>query len=116
MKKHTVRLKKRKGLYGNKKKTDPNVNEYVNSVYINNFGVNKDLNMDNTVVNNVDHAATASEKKVEMISISAPSKNSSDVNTRIAYTMRACGQRYAGLEKFSSLMNFPMPMTTNMTR
>ena len=74
MKKRVVRRKKRKGLYGNKKKTDPNVNEYVNSVYINNFGVNKDLNMGNTVVNNVDHAATASEKKVEMVSISAPSK------------------------------------------
>ena len=36
-----------------------------------------------------------------------------NLNTRIASSMRACGQGYAGLEKFSSLMNFPMPMTAN---
>ena len=33
-------------------------------------------------------------------------KNSFDVNSRIAYSTRACGQGYAGLEKFSSLINF----------
>ena len=33
--------------------------------------------MDNTVVNNVDNTTTASERKVEMISTSTPSKNSS---------------------------------------
>ena len=38
-------------------------------------------------------------------------KNSFDVNTRIVYRMRACGQGYAGLEKVSSLMNFLMPVT-----
>ena len=27
--------------------------------------------------------------------------------------MRACGQGYAGLEKFVSLMNLPKPMTSN---
>ena len=40
-------------------------------------------------------------------------KNSFDVNTRIAYNMTACGQHYARLEKFSSLMNVPVPMTAN---
>ena len=74
--KRIIRPKKRKGFYGNKKKTDPNVNEDVNSVYINSFDVNKDVNMDNTVVNNVLNGATASERKVEMISTSTPSKNS----------------------------------------
>ena len=76
VKKRIIRPKKRKGFYGNIKKTDPNVNEDVNSVYINNFDVNKDVNMDNTVVNNVHNGATASERKVEMISTSTPSKNS----------------------------------------
>ena len=60
VKKGTVRPKKRKGFYGNKKKADPNVNEDVNSVYINNFDVNKDVNMDNTALNNADNTATAS--------------------------------------------------------
>ena len=144
--------------------------------------------MDNTVVTIVDNTATASERKVKMISTSTPSKNSTgekivsgnriinmeilssvinmlicpscrqdniilnevykekkglasfltfqlicykhsietytsnectanknsfDVNTRIAYSMRGCGQGCAGLEKFSSLMNFRMPMTTS---
>ena len=27
--------------------------------------------------------------------------------------MRACGQGFSGLEKFSSLMNIPKPMTKN---
>ena len=27
--------------------------------------------------------------------------------------MRSCGEGYARLEKFSYLMNFPMPMTAN---
>ena len=40
-------------------------------------------------------------------------KTSFNVNTRIAYSMRACAQGYAGLDKFSSLMNFPMPITAN---
>ena len=34
VKKRTVRPKKRKGFYGNKKKTDPNVNEDRNSVLL----------------------------------------------------------------------------------
>ena len=40
-------------------------------------------------------------------------KISFDVNTRIAYTMRISGQKYAGLEKFSSLINSSMPMRAN---
>ena len=39
--------------------------------------------------------------------------NSFDINTRAVYSMRACGQGYAGLEKFVSLMNLPKPMTSN---
>ena len=39
--------------------------------------------------------------------------NAFDVNTRAVYSMRACGQGYAGLEKFASLMNLPKPMTSN---
>ena len=36
-----------------------------------------------------------------------------DVNRRIVYTMRSCGQGYAGLENFTSFMNMPKPMTQN---
>ena len=36
-----------------------------------------------------------------------------DINTRAVYSMMACGQGYAGLEKFVSLMNLPKPMTSN---
>ena len=36
-----------------------------------------------------------------------------DVNRRIVYTMRSCGQGYAGLEKFTSLMNMPKSTTQN---
>ena len=185
---NTKILQSQKRFYGNKKQTDLDVNEDVNSVYINNFDLNKDVKRDNTVVKNVDNTATVSKRKVDMISTSTPSKNSAgekivsenriidmeilpsainmlirpswrqgnmtlnevykkkkglasfltfqcirckhsvetytsnrctanknsfDVNTRIAYSMRACGQDYAGLEKFSSLMNFPMPMAAN---
>ena len=39
--------------------------------------------------------------------------NSFDVNKRIVYGMRACGQGYAGLQTFTSLMNIPKPMTAN---
>ena len=39
--------------------------------------------------------------------------NSFDINTRAVYSMRACGQGYAGLENFLSLMNLPKPMTPN---
>ena len=39
--------------------------------------------------------------------------NSFDINTRAVYSMRACGQGYAGLEKFVSLMNLPKSMTSN---
>lgn len=40
-------------------------------------------------------------------------QNSFDVNTRITYTMRACGQGHSGIEKFTTLMDMPRPMTQN---
>ena len=39
--------------------------------------------------------------------------NSFDINTGAVYSTRACGQGYAGLEKFVSLMNHPKKMTSN---
>ena len=39
--------------------------------------------------------------------------NSYDVKKRIVYTMRATGQGYAGIEKFTMLMNMPKPITKN---
>ena len=36
-----------------------------------------------------------------------------DVNARIIYAMRACGQGHAGVEKFTTLMDMPKPMTKN---
>jgi len=36
-----------------------------------------------------------------------------DVNSRMIYTMRACSQGYAGIEKFTTLMDMPKPMTKN---
>ena len=33
--------------------------------------------------------------------------------TRAAYSMRAIGQGYSGLETFTSLMNLPKPVTAN---
>ena len=36
-----------------------------------------------------------------------------DVNNKIIYSMRACGQGFSGLEKFTSLMNIPKSMTEN---
>ena len=37
--------------------------------------------------------------------------SSFDVNKRMVYTMRSCGQGYAGIEKFTMLMHMPKPMT-----
>ena len=37
--------------------------------------------------------------------------SSFDVNKRMVYTMRSCGQGYAGIEKFTMLMDMPKPMT-----
>ena len=34
-----------------------------------------------------------------------------EVNKRMVYSMRSCGQGYAGLEKFTFCMNLPKPMT-----
>ena len=34
-----------------------------------------------------------------------------DVNNRIVYTMRTLGHGYAGIQKFTNLMNMPKPMT-----
>ena len=36
-----------------------------------------------------------------------------DVNTRLVYAMRAIGQGYSSIEKFTALMNLPKPMTSN---
>ena len=36
-----------------------------------------------------------------------------DVNSRIVYTMRTLGHGYTGLEKFTTLMIMPKPMTTH---
>ena len=54
--------------------------------------------MDNTAVNNADNAATASERKVEMISTSAPSKNSTGEKI-------VSGNRIIDMEILSSVMN-----------
>ena len=40
-------------------------------------------------------------------------KQSFDVNTRLIYSMRSIGQGYASIEKFTTLMNMPKPMTQN---
>ena len=37
--------------------------------------------------------------------------NTFDINTRAAYSMRAIGQGYSGLETFKSLLNLPKPVT-----
>ena len=52
---------------------------------------------------------------MNLIYIFTSRKNSQcfDVNKRIIYTMHACGQGYSGIEKFTSLMNIPKPMTAN---
>ena len=34
-----------------------------------------------------------------------------DVNKRMVYAMRTCGQGHAGIETFTTLMNIPKPMT-----
>ena len=34
-----------------------------------------------------------------------------EVNMRVVYSMRSCGQGFAGLEKFNFGMNMPKPMT-----
>ena len=39
--------------------------------------------------------------------------NSFDINVRTVYSMRACGQGQAGLEKMAALMNSPKPMAVN---
>ena len=36
-----------------------------------------------------------------------------EVNQRVTYAMRSCGQGYAGIEKFTTFMNMPPPMTAN---
>ena len=41
------------------------------------------------------------------------SKNGFDVNLRMTYTMRTLGQGHAGIQKFTSLMDMPNPMTRN---
>ena len=41
------------------------------------------------------------------------SSYSFDINIRAVYSMRSCGQGYAGLERFATLMNLPKPVTNN---
>ena len=36
-----------------------------------------------------------------------------DVNKRMVYAMRSCGQGYSGIETFTTLMDMPKPMTAN---
>ena len=36
-----------------------------------------------------------------------------DVNKRFVYAMRSCGQGFAGMERFCTLMNMPKPLTKN---
>ena len=67
--------------------------------------------MDNTAVNNADNAATASERKVEMISTSAPSKNSTGEKI-------VSGNRIIDMEVLSAVMNMlicPSCRQGNMT-
>lgn len=40
-------------------------------------------------------------------------KKGFDINRRIVYTMRSCGLGYSGIERFTSFMNMPRPMTRN---
>ena len=44
---------------------------------------------------------------------SCGSSQSYDINRRLVYTMHAFGQGFAGLEKFTTLMNMPKAMTQN---
>ena len=70
----------------------------MNSVCLNNFNANKDVNMDHVVVSNVDNTAAASKRKVEMIRTSTPSKNS--IGEKIV-----SGNRIIDMEIFSSEIN-----------
>ena len=44
---------------------------------------------------------------------SVQGNQSFDANSRMVYTIRACGQGHAGVEKFTTLMDMPKPMTKN---
>ena len=44
---------------------------------------------------------------------SVSNDNSFCINVRTVYSMRACGHGYADLEKLTTLMNLPTPMTAN---
>ena len=67
--------------------------------------------MDNAVVNNVDNAATASERKVKMISTSTPSKSSTGEKI-------VSGNKIIDMEILSSVINMlicPSCRQGNMT-
>jgi len=49
----------------------------------------------------------------DFYSSASPEGQSFDVNKRTIYAMRACGQGYTGLERFTSLMDMPSAMTNN---
>ena len=52
------------------------------------------------------------EKKI-FTSRTCTDKGYFEVNHRMVYAMRACGQGHRGIETFTSLMNMPKPMTRN---
>ena len=56
---------------------------------------------------------TQSCKFINEFYTSLPSGRGFDVNKRTAYTMRVLGHGHSDLEKFTSLMNMPKPMTQN---
>ena len=56
---------------------------------------------------------TQSCKFINEFCTSMPSGRGFDINKRTAYTMRVLGDGHSGIEKFTSLMNMPKPMTQN---
>ena len=53
------------------------------------------------------------EYKNEFYTSTQQSDKSFDVNKRIVYAMRSCGQGYSGISTFSTLMDMPRPKTAN---
>ena len=56
---------------------------------------------------------TPSCKFINEFYTSMPSGRGFAINKRTAYTMRVLGHGHSGIEKFTSLMNMPKPMTQN---
>ena len=53
------------------------------------------------------------EYEKEFYTSSQQTDKSFDVNKRIVYAMRACGQGYSGIKTITTLMDMPKPMTAN---